>query len=212
MPTIAAQCVLPMGSGLPSDVITNTFHFTIPTGDADIHLDALADDLSTFYQDCHKGEGGYANWINWGAAEVRFYLLELPPPRVPNIRPLLFPGITVSPTSIPPEVAIVCSFQADQVSGQTQARRRGRVYLGGFVNVCVSSSQQTPPRVNTTLVGEIRQAALTLRNAADSEGREWVVYSPTGGSSAPVTNGWVDNEPDTQRRRGVPATLRSSWP
>jgi hypothetical protein len=45
---------------------------------------------------------------------------------------------------------------------------------------------------------------------------QWCVYSPTtpGDMSdkfKQVTRGWIDNEWDTQRSRGLRATLRNGW-
>jgi hypothetical protein len=38
---------------------------------------------------------------------------------------------------------------------------------------------------------------------------DWSVYSPTTGQNNAITNLWVDNEWDTQRRRGLRPTSRS---
>jgi hypothetical protein len=37
------------------------------------------------------------------------------------------------------------------------------------------------------------------------------VWSPSNGDAVPVTDGWVDNAWDTQRRRGIDRTARSTW-
>ena len=212
MPIIRAQCVFPYGSNLPEDVITNTFHFDIPTADPDPFFDAIADNLSDLYTTCHNPAGGWANYVNWGAAEVRFYLLAAPPPRVPAIRPLVV-GASGSASSVTPaEVSVCLSFQGEPLSGVPQARRRGRVYLGGFALPCATSSSVSPPRVLTTLITQVQGAAETFMNACETALTPWQVWSTTDGSAVEVTNGWVDNEPDIQRRRGVQPTLRSLFP
>jgi hypothetical protein len=108
------------------------------------------------------------------------------------------------------------SFQGAQESGANMRRRRGRLYLppmdtsslslvGGRVTVAA-------PTVTT-----IVNAADAMLNMSSTLGLQWAVFSPTtlaetGSYDAAfedVTNGWVDNEWDIQRRRGTVAQSRT---
>jgi hypothetical protein len=94
------------------------------------------------------------------------------------------------------------------VSGQPQARKRGRIYLGPFDTTQLNADGRILPACQTT----IRNAAQALLTASDvALDWSWAVYSPTNASGVIVDNGWVDNEWDTQRRRGRAATTRSTF-
>lgn len=214
MPIMRAQVVLPYQTGLPEDVITNTLHFDVPAPlDPDVQVPILTSHLSEFYLSVYGsvGGGGHAQYVNWSQAHVNWYNLSDPVPRVPTIEPLPFPGISVSPTTTPVEVCVVIAFQGERVAGLPQARRRGRLYLGGFVNVCQSTPATAPPRVLATLVTAIANAGTELLSDCSGDGTPWVVWSPTNGDAVPISDGWVDNEPDTQRRRGIGASQRTLW-
>lgn len=204
--------MFPYRSNLPADVITNTFHMDWQGGvDAESIATQAAAALADFYDGAYANMG-WANYVNQAAAEVRFYLMDLPAPRIPIVRPLGVTNTTDVNTTIPAEVAVVCSFHAALVSGQTQARRRGRVYLGGTGSPTINGTAGSLPAVAPAVISNITDAAEALRSDLDGMACPWVVYSPTAGSHAEVVGGWVDNEPDTQRRRGVEATSRSVWP
>lgn len=126
-------------------------------------------------------------------------------PRVPVIQGLW--NFTDPPTGdpLPPEVAHCLSFQGDATSGVQQARRRGRVYIGPIDLGRVG----TDGRPNATQMATLLQWGDTLLAASDAASQWlWTVHSAVNGTDVPVTNGWVDDEFDTQRRRGRRATFR----
>ncbi len=212
MPTYRAQVVIPFFTNMPSDVITNTWHFDPLTPlDFEEVRDLVTPRLVTLYGTVYGGGRGLADYVVDTAGTVRWYDLQAPPPRAPVILPFALPA-TSSTSSIPTEVALVLSFQAPQVSGAPQARRRGRVYFGAltssFVQPATSSSF---PRFTDAAVSSIAAAAAAFMDGLESDGVRWTVWSPTDQASAIVTNGWVDNSPDTQRRRSVDATSRTTW-
>jgi hypothetical protein len=47
--------------------------------------------------------------------------------------------------------------------------------------------------------------------AALGTGYDWCVYSPTSNMLFPISQIWVDDAWDTQRRRGVKATTRTTY-
>jgi hypothetical protein len=49
---------------------------------------------------------------------------------------------------------------------------------------------------------------LALGNGQDME---WAVWSTTRSQMARVVGGWVDDDFDTQRRRGLTSSFRTKW-
>lgn len=214
---IRAQVVLPWLSGLPEDVITNTFY--IANG-ADTDLDVIGaastSSFITFYQEIYGVANFPASYVDWGGGFINYYDLAEPTPRVPFTDPMPLVVGTLSSTTIPSELAVVASFHGAPISGQPNARRRGRVYLGGFGDAVDIGVTNRPPMVSASLITNINDAMLGLEADIRSiTGASWNVYSPTIGtfpaSFAQVVGGWCDNTFDTQRRRGVPATSRETW-
>ena len=210
---VRMQAVIPFASGLPSDVITNTlyFHDLSVNTDVEVVADAVNPSVQAFYDAIY--DNAVPNYLATANLwEARYYSVGTPPPNIPYILPLVATGPpSFTPTNIPTEVACVLSFQGDVSQGAPQARRRGRIYLGGLSDTNLLSSTSAPgvqfPRFNPTWISNVVSAAIILENTQPL----WVVYSPTNNATTPVTNGWVDNAPDTQRRRGVDATERTLW-
>lgn len=117
-------------------------------------------------------------------------------------------AVAPSGTPLPPEVAICLSFQGAKISGVPQARRRGRVYLGPL-NITGMDLGRPGASIVTTFSG----AGNTLLDAgvATAGDWNWAVYSTVNGGTAEVADGWVDNEYDTQRRRGRLSTSRTTF-
>lgn len=211
--TVLATVNIPAASGLPEDVIVNTFHFEPLGGLA--NGGNIVDMLKDFYDadppggtdkitDYMTGTGSGGVGTTW---KVKIYDLGAPSPRVPwwdeDFTVTLGGGVLM-----PTEVALVNSFHAAPVSGTPQARRRNRIYLGPFVTATLSSG-----RVASTLVSVVRRATMELKAAGDASITwNWVGYSPTDNESWEIAGGWVDNAWDTQRRRGMAATTRNVWP
>ena len=209
-----AQCVIPYFTGLPEDVITNTWHFeNLTTMDLAAISAAVQPALVDFYQEIYAGSWSRASHLGASAQwHTNWYDLADPPPRPPLTLPLMPTTIAVSASQVPTEVACVLSFQADPQAGVPQARRRGRIFLGGAAGAWMTAgSASTFPSFATVFTQAVAAAAETLRDAVLAAGARWVVYSPTTDLTSLVSNGWVDNECDTQRRRGVEATVRTLW-
>lgn len=207
--------VLPYFTNLPEDVITNTFHFReiIDSGDLEAVADDLQPGITAFYTSIYTALSG-ASCINGQGCYVNWYNLMQPEPRVPYRIDMPLNAIFVGTSDIPTEVAAVLSFHATPAPGVIPARSRGRIYLGGVVNTWMQSSSVSQfPRFNPTAVDTIADAATALRTATEGAGDyRWVVHSVTAGVDYDVARGWVDNSPDTQRRRSVDATVRTVWP
>ena len=221
MPLVRAQVVLPFRTNLPGDAITNTFHFGVD--DALGMIPATVDlipALTAFYLDAY--DIGMAAYVNLPACHINFYDMSTPAPRIPYIDTTIGAqfgtNMTTSTTPVPTEVAAVLSFEATPVAGQNQARRRGRVYLGALSTGMLTNASSTAPFFpifNTTFITDVVESAESnlLSLVTSSSGDiQWAVRSEVNDSAYIIAQGWVDNSPDTQRRRGVLATARTLWP
>lgn len=211
------QVQIPYFTNIPGDVITNDFHFSFLVGnplDADYLTCAnnIVAFYNTIYGDITFGDC-MAPWVVPASTYLKVYNVNDPTPRAPRyetVMPLADNRMTDS--GIPTEVAVCASFQGDPVSGEPQARRRGRVFIGGLGQVCDPGDADEFPNVHPDLRDAICAAMDGLQQASGPDGWQWVVYSRVNNTGAPITNGWVDNAPDTQRRRGQGSTARSVWP
>nr|CRY96767.1 hypothetical protein [uncultured prokaryote] len=209
MPVFAFDVIFQHDNGLPEDRYVNGWHFSGAGPFSPTDYDNVRDMLADFYTDA----GTHTNALSLyftdeisSPAVVKAYDLSDTPPRAPVYESTF----TFSPPSnspLPFECAIVASFEAEKVSGLPQSRRRNRVYLGPLSDNTVATTGLINGGTTTAIVGALQD----LWDAADtSVSWDWVVYSPTLDSSYPVHNGWCDNAFDTQRRRGIGATSRTS--
>lgn len=207
---------IPYTTGLPEDVVMNTFHFITanpqPTAGEIVALNTL---LEAFYNTSSGVAGdalaGFMASLCSRVASVctiDYFALSDPEPRLPvSSHPWTLAAADVSGYQ-PTEVALCLSMQADPVSGIPQARRRGRVYLGPFNNAV---NDTTTGRPTTALINSCVAAGNALLDGASPAGTPLAVFSRVGNAGAAVDNGWVDNEWDTMRSRGRRATTRTAF-
>jgi hypothetical protein len=200
MPAIRAQVSLPHLSGLPEDVTVNTWSFET-TGAVPAGLDDITTALDTFYS-------GLGTWLSanlTGTGLIKYYNLIDPEPRVP-VQEDTFSftpgsGVFVS------EVALCLSFQGERISGLPQARRRGRIYFGPLTSTVNNANRPATSFLNDL----VSSGDVLLASSQVSATWKWSVWSPTDGQMVEVTDGWVDNAFDTQRRRGAAPSSRSTF-
>lgn len=205
MALLRALVQIPKASGLPEDAVTNTWYFdgdpTVGSGD----MEEIAAALTQFYNAIDT----YLSPILGTTATVTFYSMSDPEPRPPlytaNIALVLSTG-----NPLPDEVALCLSFRGTYPAGAVRARRRGRLFIGPLGNN-TQGTTTAANRPSSTFVSALATAADTLLTSSQTEPWDWVVYSPTSDSDTPVVAGWVDNAYDTQRRRGVAATSRTTF-
>lgn len=205
MPILRAVVELQKTSGIPADAVVNRFHFDCTSDVAGV-TDTIDTALVTFYSsiDTH-----FSLLMATTGQTVTWYNLEDPEPRVPLRTTAPFGQFSVGGTALPAEVALCMSFQATRVSGVNQARRRNRVYLGTFAKAASADSTGRP---TTTCRGDIASAGGALLATSDGTATwTWVTRSETSTATAAVDNGWVDDAWDTQRRRGVEPSARSTF-
>lgn len=197
------QVTLEHDSALPEDRTVNTFSVSIVDADPAAELASWHSALNDFYQLVDQ----FLSASFSGAGTIKSYRRADPTPRVPA----LDTPITITPgtTSLAAEVALVMSFQAVRVAGEPQARRRGRIFLGPLFATANDSATARP---SSTLVSSVANAGDGLITASKASTLwEWQVWSQVDGDGNEVDNGWVDNAFDTQRRRGLRATTRTTF-
>lgn len=202
MPNLRAQVTIAMTSGVAKDAAQNVWHFQSALATTPYTLITTA--LQTFYRAI---EGIFPDTVSQGGHRVRIYDLADPEPRAPVHDATFTLNSAPSGTQLPSECAVVLSFQGTRVSGQSQARRRGRVYLGPLDQAQLSSG-----RISAGTITTITTAASALLSSSTAAADwDWVVRSQVGATNVFVTNGWVDNAVDIQRRRGLEPTVRTTW-
>jgi hypothetical protein len=218
MPHYQFQYTIPYVSNMPTDVIVNDWSmFWVAGTPADADFDNARDRLITFYEAVFNSGvilDIQAPWVASGSATLKAYNRADSPPRAPVYMSAAGYTSDAATTSlIAPETAVCMSFQADQVSGVPQARRRGRVFLGGWAETMVYRGDVDEfPTVDINLRNAIAGAAEALLTGLLSDNWIWEVWSTVNASGAPVSNGWIDDAMDTQRRRGQAPTVRTVWP
>lgn len=223
MPTnVQAQVVLPFKTNLPRDVAVNSFGFTY-TGSGEPDEDdyqLLTTRLSTFYNTTNTSGYRLADFmsqaisVDTGRCRIRYYDAAAPDPGGPLAeQSWTFYNVGGPISNLPAEVAVCLSFAGDPSASMPAGRRRGRIFLGPL---STAAMDQTPthPRVGDNLTACGIASMVRLYEDTTGSGSVpwvWSVWSRTAGIMVPITNGWINNEPDTQRRRQPRSTARSTW-
>lgn len=217
VPCFDALVILQGASGLPEDRFLNNWHFAAPdvaTDEAEA-LSAIQFELGTFYETIKE----YLSSVALGAAnlqiETRVYRADDPEPR--EALPVTL-GVDISAfpaAGIPNELAVCVSF----FSERNIPRQRGRVFIGPLAPAAMEAgvSGAGDRRIAAACVTEMATAATGLLTGTN--GVVWATKStrpqqvPLNPLPPPiyrqVTDGWVDNAFDVQRRRGTKATART---
>lgn len=204
MPLYRTQVQIIAADEIPANAATNTWHCFAPDL---VELALWETALVAFYEDVSTYISSLAKPTS-NNLYFKHYDLDDPEPRAPVLEG--FRDYTPNTTGgLPPEVSLVVSFQAPKTSGVPQARRRNRIYLP-FLTAASNTSDGRPSGPLCTAV-ETAAADLLAASGPTSADWQWMVYSPTDAAFDLVDNGWIDNEWDTQRRRGRVATLRYTY-
>lgn len=186
-----------------------------------------------------NGAYGHSSSLRHNQAVTSVFDLSEDKPRVPIHTAVHTTALPVVSTGwdLPPEVAICVSYQAPRLSGVPQNRRRGRTYIGPLQ--IMNSSQTDVLAPATTQVqgllngfkasldpgtaGQTQFAVLSRQTWAGLEVGAKPPPDPNTGeiiwpeipgnlpdAMVEITDWWADNAWDTQRRRGVDATARST--
>lgn len=194
---------LNMVSGIPEDRAVNVYHVDALT------LPDPYEDIAAAFKGAYDGfRSQFPSTVAQDLHNLRIYNMTDPEPRAPVYEEDY--SFTSAPDGVPTasELAICVSFQGARVSGTPQARRRGRVYLGPTER----DSSTTSGRPNSTLINAAAAFGQYILDASESNVEwTWCVYSTVDDELVPVTNGWVDNAYDVQRRRGLAPNARTTF-
>lgn len=98
-------------------------------------------------------------------------------------------------TRMPPELAVCGSYRAG--SPYTK-RRRGRIYLGPLSGL---AHDTTTGRITADCRNSLRESMRKLASESAANPMRWVIASRVGNSASLITEGYVDEHFDVQRRR-----------
>lgn len=201
---VNAQVTIAMTSGIPRDAVVNNFYFDM-VNKADSDFAQITAAIQTFYSSITPQ---LSSLVNRTGNVIKYYDHGDLTPRVPRATQTFNLTGTVGSGALPAELAICLSFQADRESGVPQARRRGRVYIGPL-----STPTNTNGLVTASHRDAIKNAAKVFLDASTANTNYvWVVHSHNSSTTdRPVTNGWVDDAFDIQRRRGLVPTSRATF-
>jgi hypothetical protein len=175
---------------LPRDAVVNVLHFAAPSALSGAELNDLCADVADAYETTTPfGSRGH---------HVKAYDIEDDMPRPIKGEAIVAASGAVA-TSGNRDVALCLSFY----SGRNLPRQRGRIYLGPFSSTDAGSNKP-PAALITALAGMPAKFA-----AAGPATAEWGIYSRTEDTCRGVTNWYIDNEWDTQRRRGFRSDSRT---
>lgn len=191
MPVWRLQCSFGADTPFPADQVVMTPHFndTLPGSDPAGLCDDLAEGLNT--------------WISAFTTPrqiiVKAYDAQGTPPVFPAAEARVNEG--QFPASVfNREVALCLSFYA----GVNRPRHRGRLYVPAFLVGIAAGSPRPDSGSRTRVAGLV--PVLTGLGGTDVD---WVVYSRRDDQPRSVSNWWVDDAWDVQRRRGLLPTTRT---
>lgn len=224
-----ARVILPSLSGIAKDVVVNDFAFGTPDDSApdSAAIGAATSHLTEFYNTTASGASHavcyyLSSGLDHGSNKVRidYYHIVVGDLGSPFHSDNFTLGSSGGSSNLPDEVAIATSFHADltdiseELSDHTRprARRRGRVYLGTLSDTARGLDANGHAVVSNGARADIALSSKGLHDAAVAAGLvTWSIWSRAAVTVFPVQAGFVDNAFDTQRRRGIAASTRSSW-
>lgn len=210
------RCTLRSADGLERNNCVNTFAVTGSFEPAE--LGDLASIVAAFYQ--AEGSGPYpvGAYINDTIFRTDGLLIEaiLSPQTPPN--PPAFSEVYTLPAAnatgpLPQEVAVCLSmYTSTYFSSATPGRERGRVYVGPLTSLAgTDAGLLAPLRVAPALQVAMTEGIEGVQGGLEALLASLAVWSRAAGTFHPVVGGWVDNEFDTQRRRGRDSTGREFY-
>ncbi len=202
MPNYRVQYTIETADSNAANFATNTLY---ASADGLVDLAGFTTQMDIFYNAVDVYFSPLVKAVN--GLKYKIYDMADPEPRAPKTSGST--SLTLGAgDALPPEIALCVSYQGTQVSGTSQARRRGRFYLP-FFGENNAAGDGRPATAMVTAIVAAADALLTASKASSTW--KWKVYSPTSGAFIDVDNGWVDNEWDVQRRRGRIMTTRSTF-
>jgi hypothetical protein len=212
------QASLPYLSGLPEDVITNTTHWEVDGTWGSTQDSAIVAVLETYYESIYGIDDTFAMRATWLSNDLIIRVFESNPVLSPN-PPVFATQTVISATGTagngpPAEVAVVTSQFSALLPGARLGRYFNRHYLGGFTNRVfdATTNPDAPPVIREVIRERFADAAALMASSVTGD-MTWVIGRQSSGTWVPVemVGGFVGDEPDTQRRRGVRQQVRTGW-
>lgn len=189
-----------MDSGIFADATVMTYHLQVPAG-----VYTWTTHLAAWEAYMRSLVGFVAGSVAQTGHTLKAYDLADPLPRVPVHTSSWSFAANPTGADLPAEVALCISYQASAISGQSQASRRGRMFFGPLASGANNSGRPAAALVSALASG-FELFAETSATASQVVG----VWSRTKGTFAAAQNYWVDNAFDTQRRRGLDPSSRTT--
>jgi hypothetical protein len=224
------QVNLPYKSGVPKDTSINTFHIHSAVDyDEAVGL-ALIEKVSDFYGNLGGSQNAIldtylSKFIDGPHCRIDLSEISGWDTGAPVWNPIgsvpMPLTITGAGTDMPLEVASCLSYSGvlglPPYTGPfpKAARRRGRIYFGPLNSGAYDfDTGNGRPVVSENFRNNLSSAAVVLAqgiNTLDAGNQRWCVWSRTGSHAIAIDRGYVNNDFDTQRRRGSGETARSTW-
>nr|CRY97772.1 hypothetical protein [uncultured prokaryote] len=213
---IKASMILPFYGGRPEDVAVNTYYSEADPGT--IGGTAFLDGIQQLYdRDGDANFGGFgeylSNVIDRSLAYIRYTGFNPATGKETTLETLVPATIaTASYTNnLPNEVALAVSYKAASVA-PPQSRNRGRVFVGPLCAIGIIGNGPQGVVIPFGFVDQLAAGVAAVIEEANDGDASWRMYSPTDAALKSLAQVYVDNEFDTQRRRGAPSTYRAAAP
>lgn len=232
MALILATAILEPGNHIPADRVTMSAVFDEDGTDNATTALHVFDRWERFFNVAHNGQQLVCSLVGSsidrtaGACQLKAYALDdFKLAGAPLGSPVASRNWTMGAraagaSDYPEECAICVSFHASTVDvpeeaalGRPAARRRGRFYFGPLASAG-SLGADGMFHVAAQPIAALSASAKFLAvpdPTIPADNAFLQVWSRSDGVVRPVVGGHVDNEFDTQRRRGLKATSRTLW-
>jgi hypothetical protein len=218
---IHAQVILQNVDGLAVDEVENTFSFLKDPGDPFTSVTAL---LNGFYNALAPGAskplGEYLSISldRVNPPQVKYYdvtahlsgLPAGPPVAVAALAPLVAAS---GAYQYPNQCCATLSFYDSlSVSGETTRSHRGRIYFGPLDGPAVFTPAKGP-QLDPAFLTDATEACKAMADAGPTSlyPCNWMVWSRKLAAMNSVIGGFVYDQIDTQRRRRMSSTAKTSW-
>nr|CRY97688.1 hypothetical protein [uncultured prokaryote] len=210
---VSAQVILRTIDNIPANFVTNTYFFKLDhdgVEGAPNDLNDITDEAATALEVLYKAIRGTLGGLMETGHRIKWVDIDGPRPQYPYRETVWDFDAALGASQLPNEVCVVSSFEGERVAGTNQASRRGRVFIGPMRDNTLDSDGRVTDAARTTIATSFK-AFSDDQDTAGITGWQWVVYSRKLDAITQVVMGHVDNAFDTQRRRGLGSTFRSTW-
>lgn len=232
-----AVVTIPHVSGFAEDAVVNTLAIRTDPGwtIADGTL-SIVDPIENFYNNPNVPADQLSDYLSLGlsraalAVSVKIYNVAAALDGTPHGSPIAEDHFTLGAPpnypAMPEEVALALTLRAedwavqpveqpdnldgDLVPQRPRSRYTGKVFVGPFNNQAATEDAAKKARPVTSLMTAMLNGAELMKDELEAAGHSWCVWSRKDATFRAITHVQVDNAWDTQRRRGVDPTVRTT--